>query len=33
MNKMAVRTCILIITLDVNKLNAPAKRHKLAEWM
>ena len=26
-NKMAMRTYISIITLNVNRLNAPAKRH------
>ena len=30
---MAVGTCISIITLNVNGLNAPIKRHKLAEWI
>ena len=30
---MAIRTCILIVTLNVNELNAPAKRHRLAEWI
>ena len=29
---MAVRTYISIITLSVNGLNAPTKRHGLAEW-
>ena len=28
---MAIRTYISIITLNVNGLNAPAKRHRLAE--
>ena len=32
-NKMAVRTYISIITLKVNGLNAPTKRHRLAEWI
>ena len=32
-NKMAIRTYISIITLNVNGLNAPTKRHRLAEWM
>ena len=32
-NKLAVRTYISIITLNVNGLNAPAKRHRLAEWI
>ena len=30
---MAIRTYISIITLNVNGLNAPAKRHRLAEWI
>jgi len=30
---MAIRTYISIITLNVNGLNAPTKRHKLAEWI
>ena len=30
-NKMAIRTYISIITLNVNGLNAPTKRHRLAE--
>ena len=30
---MAIGTYILIITLKVNGLNAPTKRHRLAEWM
>ena len=29
---MAIRTYISIITLNVNGLNAPSKRHRLAEW-
>ena len=28
---MVIRTYILIITLNVNELNAPTKRHRLAE--
>ena len=34
-NKMAIRTYILTITLNVliNGLNAPTKRHRLAEWI
>ena len=32
-NKMDIRTYISIITLNVNKLNVPTKRHKLAEWI
>ena len=30
---MVIRTYILIITLNVNRLNAPTKRHRLAEWI
>ena len=30
---MVIRTYILIITLNVNKLNAPTKRHRVAEWI
>ena len=32
-NKMAIRTYVLIITLNVNELNAPTKRQRLAEWI
>ena len=31
--KMAIGTYISIITLNVNGLNVPTKRHKLAEWI
>ena len=31
--KMAIETYISIITLNVNGLNAPTKRHRLAEWI
>ena len=31
--KMAIGTYILIISLNVNGLNAPTKRHRLAEWI
>ena len=31
--KMAIGTNISIITLKVNGLNAPTKRHRLAEWI
>ena len=31
--KMVTRTYISIITLNVNGLNAPTKRHRLAEWI
>ena len=30
---MVIGTYILIITLNVNGLNAPSKRHRLAEWI
>ena len=30
---MAIRTSISTITLDVHGLNAPTKRHRLAEWI
>ena len=30
---MAIGTCTSIITLNVNGLNAPSKRHRLAEWI
>ena len=30
---MAIGTYISISTLNVNRLNAPTKRHKLAEWI
>ena len=30
---MVIGTYILIITLNVNGLNAPSKRHSLAEWI
>ena len=30
---MAIRTYIPIITLNVNGLNAPIKRHRFAEWI
>ena len=31
--KMGIGTYILIFTLNVNGLNAPTKRHRLAEWI
>ena len=31
--KMAIETHILIMALNVNRLNAPTKRHRLAEWI
>ena len=30
---MSIRTYILIITLNVNRLIAPTNRHRLAEWI
>ena len=30
---MAIRAYISIITLNVDGLNAPTKRHRLAEWI
>ena len=30
---MAIGTYISIITLNVNRLNAPTKTHRLAEWI
>ena len=30
---MVIGTYILIITLNVNGLNAPTRRHRLAEWI
>ena len=30
---MVIGTYILIITLNVNGLNAPTNRHRLAEWI
>ena len=32
-NEMAVATHLSIITLNVNRLNAPIKGHKVAEWI
>ena len=31
--KMAIGTCISIITSNVNGLNAPSKRHRLDGWI
>ena len=31
--KMVIETYISIITLNVNGLNAPTKRHRLPEWI
>ena len=33
MKKMAIGTYISIITLNVNGLNVPTKRHRLTEWI
>ena len=30
---MAIGTYITIITLNINGLNTPTKRHRLAEWI
>ena len=30
---MVIGTYISIVTLNVNGLNAPTKRHRLAEWI
>ena len=30
---MAINTYLSIITLNVNELNAPIKRHRVAEWI
>ena len=30
---MAICTYLLIITLNVNRLNSPIKRNKVAEWV
>ena len=32
-NKVVIGTYISIITFSVNGLNAPTKRHRLAEWI
>ena len=31
--QMIIETYISIITLNINGLNAPTKRHRLAEWL
>ena len=31
--KMAIRTWISILTLNISGLTAPTKRHRLAEWV
>ena len=33
MKKMAMNNYLSIITLNVNGLNAPIKRHRIAEWI
>ena len=33
MSKMAIRTYVSIITLNINKVNASTKRHRLIEWI
>ena len=32
-NRMAITTYLTIITLNVNGLNAPIKRHRVTEWI
>ena len=32
-NKIAISTYLSIITLNLNRLNAPIKRNTVAEWM
>ena len=32
-DKMALRTYILIITLNVSRLNASFRRHRVVEWI
>ena len=32
-NKMTINTCLSLIILNVNGLNAPIKRHRVAEWI
>ena len=31
--KMAIKTYLSIITLDVNRLDTSIKRHKVADWL
>ena len=31
-NKISIRTSISTMSLNVNGLNAPNRRHRLAEW-
>ena len=33
MKKMAMNKYLSIITLNINGLNAPIKRHRIAEWI
>ena len=33
MNKMAISTYLSMTTLNVNGLNAPIKKHGVAEWI
>ena len=30
---MTISTCISISTLNVNRVNTPSERHRLAEWI
>ena len=32
-NKMAISTYLSIVTLNINGLNAPIKRHRVADWI
>ena len=32
-NKMAISIYLSVITLNVNRLNVPIKRHRVAEWI
>lgn len=32
-NKMAISAYLSIVTLNVNRLNAPIKRHKVTDWI
>lgn len=33
MNKMAIGPYLSKITLNINELNSPVKRHRMAEWV
>jgi hypothetical protein len=33
MNKISINTYLSIITLNINGLNAPIERHRVAEWI